>query len=70
MLTLYSVVHEPKKGLGSQYYYWAKSHDEAIEMCRQDVGAGFWANFIVHKVYASNSNKKYRGYIVQEDDES
>lgn len=63
LMRLYAV--ENKYTMSSVGYYWAENENEAINEHRKQTGTD--QELIASAVWANNSDKAYRGYVVKED---
>ena len=62
-MRLYAV--EYASDVRTPMYYWANNGEDAIDKHRRQTGTD--ALLIARAVWANNSDKEYRGYVVKED---
>lgn len=60
-MRLYAV--EYRNICASAGYYWAENENDAINEHRRQTGTD--ANLVASAIWANNSDKKYRGYVVE-----
>lgn len=60
-MRLYAV--EQKYTFANAGYYWAENENDAINEHRKQTGTD--AGLVASAIWANNSDKKYRGYVVE-----